>query len=948
MIIKKILIILAIFMPFVAMSWTGSLSGKIIDAEIGEELIGATIVIKGTGTGASTDLDGNYTISNLAPGTYTFISQYISFQSQKFENVEIKEGEVTVLNVGLKSVSMGLEEVVITAKANNRTEAALLSIQKKSANVLEGLSAEQMKRSGDSDAATALKRITGINVVGGKYIFIRGLSDRYSKTTLNAAEIPGLDPNRNTVQMDIFPSSLIENIIVYKTFSPDLPADFTGGLVDIQTRDFPEKFQLDAGISFGYNTQASFNSNFLTYQGSSTDILGFDNGFRKIPNSAYYNIPDYTAKAKHQELTNISTDFNKIMAPSMNNSFLNSKFSISVGDQKRIGKESQLGYVFGFSYKYVNEYYENGTKGRYKLGGAGESQLITEHKYNDIQGTSEALWGVLLNTSYKINANHKIGLNVFKNQSGMSAARYMIGKKPSDDADDLFIETRVLQWLERSLNTGQIRGEHYFENLSKFSVEWIGAVTYSYQDEPDMRFFTNSYYPSNNAQNTYQIQPAIYKVPARYYRFMEEMNYYFKGDFKLDLGSSNQLPKLKFGGSCYFKDRTFDDKRIDYDYKYPITDNSYNGNVDDFIADENMGTNYPNYDVASGANFGLFVRGNPGDDLKNSYTANQTVTAAYAMIDTKLWGKLRFVGGLRYEHTLINSQSNDISMETGYLNNNDFLPSLNFTYEVKKNMNIRYNISRTLARPTFRELAPYANENFAGGETYVGNAKLQRTLINNIDLKWEYFMRSGEIVSLGAFYKGFTKPIELVDNPRAQNPELKWENVDGANVYGIEADFRKKLDFVNALRNLRLGINVSYIYSSVAIDSVELEAIKATDPIAKDNRPMSGQSPYIVNVFLGYENNVINFSANLVYNVTGPKIVINVKGGTPDIYEQPLHSLNFIANKSIGENFILRFKATNILNSIYKQTYTYNSKEYDYRSFKRGSLFEIGVEYQIR
>lgn len=944
---KRILqFLLILFLPTAMLSQTGTLKGKIIDAELGEELIGATVMIEGTTIGASSDLDGNFTIIGIEPGTYTFIAQYISFQTQRFENIEIKADEVSILNVNLKSVSMGLQEVVVTAKASRRTEAALLTVQKKSSNVIEGLSAEQMKRSGDSDAAGALKRVTGINVVGGKYIFIRGLSDRYSKTTLNGAEIPGLDPNRNTVQMDIFPASLLENIIVYKTFSPDLPGDFTGGYVDIQTRNFPEQFNLDVSVSAAYNTNASLNSNFLSYKGSSTDVLGFDNGSRQLPSSATGGIPDYPTEL--QRLSDITMDFNKIMDPTKTSSFLNRKFSFAVGDNKDMKNGSQLGYVFGLSYKYENEFYDDGIKGRYKLGGATDSQLITEHKYNDTRGSSEALWGALFSMSYKINASHKISINAFKNQSGTSVARYMIGEKPSDDADGLFIETRVLQWLERSLNTGQLKGEHYFKNLSKLKFEWMGTYTYSYQDEPDMRFFTNSFYPNVEGDNRYQIEPSIYKVPARYYRNMKEQNLHFKGDFTMELGSKTQAPKLKFGGSYFYKDREFNDKRIDYNIQYPITSNSYNGNVSDFLADENIGVNYADYDPNTGYGFGLHVRGNPGDDLKNSYTAEQGVASAYAMIDTKIGADLRMVAGLRFENTIINSRSNDNSLDPGQLKNNDFLPALNLTYALSEKMNLRFNASRTLARPTFRELAPYANENFAGGETYVGNADLKRTLINNIDIKWERFNRPGEILSVGAFYKGFINPIELVDNPKAQNPELKWDNVDQANVYGIEVDFRKSLDFVDALRDFRLGLNVSYIYSEVAIDSAELNAIRATDPSAKATRQMSGQSPYIVNAFLGYQNKDLGLDANLVYNVTGPKILINVKGGTPDIYEQPFHSLNFTANKTLGEKWVLTFKAKNILNGVYKQTYTFNDREYIYRSFTRGSIFELGIKYQIR
>ncbi len=921
-----------------------AIKGKIIDGELGEELIGATIMIEGTTIGASSDLDGNYTISNVTPGTYTLLSKYISFKTKILENVEVKAGETTVIDVVLKPASVGLDEVVVTAKASRRTEAALLTIQKQSSNVIEGLSAEQIKRSGDSDAAGALKRVTGINVVGGKYVFVRGLSDRYSKTTLNGAEIPGLDPDKNTVQMDIFPVSLLENIIVIKTFFPRLAGDFSGGLVEIKAREFPEEFRMDASLSLGYNTNASLNSNFLTYEGSSTDILGFDNGKRNIPTAANGEIPNYPHEL--QKLTDITMSFNKIMVPSIGSSFLNNKISFSVGDNKDLGK-SQLGYVFGFSYKHDNTFYSDGIKGSYKLSGASDTQLNTSHNYNDTKSTSEALWGALLNLTYKINSRHKIGINIFKNQSGMSTSRYMIGKKQSDDVD-LFIETRVLQWLERSLNTAQLKGEHYFENLSKLKFDWMGTITYSYQDEPDMRFFTNSYYPDNNDENKYQIEPSIYKIPSRYFRNMKEMNYHFKGDFTMDIGNATQAPKLKFGVSYFLKDRTFTDKRIDYAIQYPISGNSYNGNIADFLSDENIGTNYPNYDPTTGYNFGLYVRGNPGDDSKNSYTSEQSVTAVYALIDSKIGSALRMVAGLRYEHTLINSRSNDSDLDPGYFNNNDFLPALNLTYGLSERMNLRLNLSRTLARPTFRELAPYANENFAGGETYVGNAKLKRTLINNIDIKWEYFSRPGEILSMGAFYKGFINPIELVDNPKAQNPELKWENVDQATVYGIEMDFRKKLDFINTLEDTSLGLNLSYIYSSVATDSAELQAIRATDLNAVNTRAMSGQSPYIVNAFLGYNNKDLGLDANFVYNVTGPKILINVKGGTPDIMEQAFNSLNFTANKSLGKNWVLTFKAKNILNGTYKQTYTYNDQEYIYRSYTRGRILELGMKFQIR
>lgn len=923
---------------------TGTLRGKVMDGDLGEELIGATILIPGTTTGAATDLDGNYSIYNIEPGTYTFVCQFISYDPQTITDVIIKADEVTVLNFTLSTVSMGLEEVVVTAKAVQRSETAMLTIQKKSANVVDGLSSQQIKRAGDSDAAGALQRVSGINIEGGKYVFVRGLSDRYSKTILNGAEIPGLDPNRNTVQMDIFPTNLIENMVVYKSYTPNLPGDFTGGLIDIVTLDFPESFTTSFSVSAGYNTQASLNDNFLTYNGSSTDFLGYDDGIRNIPSDASGTIPVYPSDK--QGLTSITESFSKEMAPIEAPSFLNSSYSFSIGNQHQLGKNS-IGYVFGLSYKYNENYFDNGIFGDYTLGGAEDTTLIAQYNYKGTQGEKESLWGALANISYKIGMNHKISYNIFKNQSGLSQARYMIGPKPSDD-ETLEIETRRLAWLQRGFTSNQLRGEHYFENLNKLKVHWIGSYTRSKQKEPDMRFFKNSYYPELEGKFEYGIEPSLYKVPARFYRDLVENNINFTLDLTIDLTKKEQAPKLMFGGAYLYKERDFNETRVDY--KFQFSPYTYNGNVDAFLADENIGVNYPEYSPITGANYGLYVQGNPGDDLKNSYTADQSVQAAYVMLDTKILKKLRLVTGVRWEHTVINSASKDTTLPAGYLNNNDFLPALNLTYSLNDKMNIRLNVSRTLARPSFRELAPYASEDYVTARILIGNENLKRTLIDNIDIKYEYFISPTEIASIGVFSKTFTNAIEMVSNPKAQNAEFTWDNMEHAQVYGFELDFRKKLTFVKALKNVKVGINFTYVYSEVSIDSAELESIRATDPDAKDTRPMSGQSPYIINAFLGYDNPDIGLEVNAVYNIAGPKLIVNVKGGTPDIYQQPFNSLNLVANKTISKSkrWVVSFKGTNLLNPVDKQTYTFKGVEYTALSFTRGRVFELGITYRLR
>ncbi len=341
---NRLIITLAFIVAFVGFGFSqnGSITGNVIDKDRGETLIGATIIIEGTTTGTTTDFDGNYTLKGLTPGTYSIVCSFISYEPIKVTGVEVKSNTPTVINFSLREATIGLEEVVVSARAVQKTEQALLTLQRKSANVLDGISAQQISRLGDNDAAGALKRVTGISVEGGKYVYVRGLSDRYSITTLNKAEIPGLDPNRNTVQMDLFPSNIIENMVVSKTFSPELPGSFSGGYVNIVTKDFPEKFTFQLSMGMGYNSNSNLKNDFLLYKGGKTDWLAFDDGTRAMPNEAKGQIPYlYENDAK---LTQITRSFSKQMAPEQVNSFLNQSYSISMGNKKELlGRD--LGYL---------------------------------------------------------------------------------------------------------------------------------------------------------------------------------------------------------------------------------------------------------------------------------------------------------------------------------------------------------------------------------------------------------------------------------------------------------------------------------------------------------------------------------------------------------------------------------------------------------------------------
>jgi hypothetical protein len=514
---KKITFLLVITSFWItSFAQSGSIRGIVIEKQTGEELIGATVVIDGTTTGTITDFDGRFSLDNIEPGEYSIRCSYISYETIFAKGVQVKNGEVSTLRFQLEEAALGLEEVVVTAKAVQRTEAAIQTMKKRSSNLLDGISAGQISRMGDSDAAGALKRVTGISVVGGKYVFVRGLGDRYMKTLLNGADIPGLDPNKNTVQMDIFPSNLIENMMVNKTFSADLPGSFTGGLVDIQTKDFPEKYTFQFSTTITYNPKSSFNIDFLSYDGKgSTDWLAIEDGSRNIPIDPF-SIP-YRTNETEQELTDLTSKFNKKFAPAENTSATDHSHSISVGNQiDFLGKK--LGFIAGLSYSHSYDYYDDGQTGEYKQTSAKSTVLNTEKKYDDRKGEEETLWGGIGNLTLKLNSNHKIAYNLMINRSGNQIGRYMEGIKPSDAAD-LIIQTRTVHYIERSLAFNQLRGEHVFPDL--FKVNWSANYGISHQNEPDLIFFTNSYYDYND---TYEIEPALYKVPARQYRKLEQYN----------------------------------------------------------------------------------------------------------------------------------------------------------------------------------------------------------------------------------------------------------------------------------------------------------------------------------------------------------------------------------------------------------------------------------------
>ncbi len=914
----------------------GTIKAVVVDDLTGETLIGATVAVDGTSRGAITDMDGNASIS-IPAGTYNIRVSYVSYQPLLIQDVSIESNQTTSLNVRMKQSQQQLGEVIVTAKALKNNENALLTVQVKSPKLFDAITSDQFSKVGASDAAGALKKVTGVTISDGKYVFVRGLGDRYSKSTLNGSDIPSLDPNRNAVQLDMFPSNLIDNIIVYKTFTPELSGDFAGGIIDIATKDFPESFNLQLSAGTEYNKQANLNDNFLVAKGSSTDILGFDNGFRSLPAEINQytpeNFPDpYLDPAG---ITEVSRAFkNRQFQPTKAPQFLDHNMSFSVGNRVHLfGKE--LGFILGLSYSRDFTNYTNGTQNVYE--GISEGQMTLN---NDVlsatreqKSTDEVLVGTLFNSTYKINSFNKISIGILANQSGISDNRFQDGYKLDTNPDSTDrLQNRGIAYTERSFINGQIRGEHVINSLNKLILNWSNSYTISSINQPDLRLLRNAYSINDQGDSIFYI--GNNEKPYRYFRNLSETNNNSKIDFTLQVILGGIKSKIKFGGAYTYKERSFRESAYYYSIHYNKT---YSGDVSGFFTDANLGYNgneLRNYLITDFA-------------APNNFDAYQHLLGTYIMIESAVSEKLSVTTGVRYERTKMYLKAFDSTI--GNIDVNDLLPSFAMIYHFRPEMNIRFSANRTLARPSFREFAPLATYDFIGGYIQNGNPHLTSTTINNYDLRWEMVPNNGEYLAVSLFYKPFYQPIENTQIPSAggSGSQFQYRNVDKSTLYGAELEARKYLGaFDTWLHHFKVSTNFSYIYAFSRITSEELQSIHIWDPGASDTRPMYNQAPYSVNASLSYQDDKKGWESSVNFNMTGKRLIV-YQIDLPSIYLKPMPDLNFTVKKNMGKHFSVRFRAKNLLNNTYSEEMTLGGNTYYTTRYKMGRSYSLSLTYKL-
>jgi len=934
-----LLFVLAVI-PTLLFAQNGKITGVIKEEGSNSPLAGVSVAIIGASQATSSDFEGDYTLE-VAPGTYKIVFSYVGYQKKEITDIKVEAGKSAIVDVNLTSTDNKIDEVVITVSARKNTEQSILNMQKSSGVVMDGLSSQAIQRSGASNIASAVRVVPGVSVQEGKYLYVRGLGDRYTKSILNGVDIPGLDPDKNTVQMDIFPTGVLENIIVMKTASAELPADFTGGVIDIVTKDIPAQRNLGVSASLGYNPNAHFRDDFVSYKGSKTDFLGYDYGDRNLPVKKDYNILNPVTSENRKAVEQVARAFDPTMAARrQSNNTPDLSLGIDYSNQFKIG-EDKLGVIGLLNYKRTSMFYKGFQNGIYqKPNQTDDSPELRADKttIGDL-GEQNVLLSGMLGLNYKT-AKSKYTLNALRIQSGESRAAIFNQTTQISNSNETMRHT--LEYTERAITNLLLSGKHSNENAD-FITEWKLSPTWVKVNDKDMRQTTFVL----NSSGNYVINTDA-GLPIRFWRYLDEFNGVSKLDFTKKLNLFERESSFKFGGLYSYKKRDYRINNYSIEYRNNNKDVT-NGDPNGFLNPENV------YDATTDQ--GFWVRGNY--QASNTFEASQQTAAAYASLEVKPMEKLKAIIGLRGEnYTTIFTGENVDGLKydkVKTINKFDLFPSLNLIYNTYTNHNLRTSYSRTVARPSFKELSVVQIYDPLTQIRFLGNLELVPTYINNIDVRYEIFAKDAQMFALSGFYKGFKNPIELQAYNDAAPLDITPKNSPSATVIGLEFEGRKNFGFISEeLKNLSLNLNVTVVKSEIEMGEEEYTSRQSFAREGQEistKRQLQGQSPYLINTGLSYNSASNGLEAGVFYNVQGRTLEVIGFARNSDVYSKPFNSLNLNVSKKIGTNMkagTISLKVDNLLDSKRLSVYeAFQAADQIYQQRIPGRNFSIGYSYNF-
>ncbi len=921
---------LLLFAHIYTFAQTAVLNGRVQNAN-NEPVPNATVQVSTMSAPVKVNVEGRFSVTLTAGKKYELTVSSTGYITKVVDDVVVRAGDDNTITIVLEVKKQTGDAVTVRTSVRRESTSALLNFQKNNTALSSGVSADFIRRTPDKNTGEVLKRVSGASIQDNKFVIVRGLSDRYNGAVINNAQLPSTEPDKKAFSFDVIPAALIDNIVVNKTATPELPGEFAGGLVQINTKDVPTKDLLTLSIGIGFNTQSVFKD-FTSNTRNATDWLGYDNGTRKLPGGfpssaqAYRALGgDATGVARQVELSKLFN--NNVYAEQNSTALPTQTYGLTWGKSTKFKNGGVLGTILALQYRSSMLKYDV----ERRLHEDDGDVLV---QLNDQQNKYSINTGAIANITF-VKGNHKISFKNLFNQL-FEDNYYTRSGVSNDRIQDISFRSSVLN--QRSLYSAQLEGSHQLTK-SGIKLVWNGNFAYNWKSQPDLR--TSAYFRARGTNDPFEFND---DDTRRFFSNLKDYSYGANGNLTVPFTLFGQKQQFKAGASTLLRIRDFKSRIFRYEPANVVQFNSSKNYLpyDRIFAPENIAQD----------GFKILDFTNNQD----KYFGVSALNGMFGMFDNKLGDKVRLVWGLRAENfqqflTTKDVTSKRVKVQTEQW---DFLPSFNLTYSPANRHNIRVSGSRTVARPEFREIAPFAFFDYEVNYAVNGNPNLQRTAIMNGDIRYEFYPRGGEAITVGAFYKYFNDPIELRLNPSSVLDRRNYEytNADKAYTIGAEIEVRKGLEFISTkLENFSVFTNITYIQSKVTLASTTGGGTATTA-----NRPLQGQSPYLVNFGLQYDNKEKGLSGSLLYNRIGQRLaLVGINDlGFPDVYERPRDQVDIqLAKKIIKNRGELKLTWADVLNPAYyfyenvDSKKAFGSADRLFNSWKPGSTITIAFTYDL-
>lgn len=912
---KRGIIVLGLLSAASMPMWAQQIKGVVIDQKSKETLIGAVVTVDGTNVKAITNIDGNFLIDGMKKDkTYTLYINYVGYKTQKIDGVQAKDADQVI---ALQPDEQQLKEVTVTAVERRNTDAAMIQVAKNSPVIVSNVSAQEISRTQDTNAGEVIRRVPGVSLIDDKFVMVRGLSQRYNNVWVNGGAVPSSEADSRAFSFDIIPSSQIDNLTIVKSPTAEYPADYSGGFIIVNTKEIPAENSFNIAVGGNWNTSSAFKD-FSYSKGSGTDFLGFDNGLRNLNGGIHADLnPQLDANGKP-----VGDYATSLLGNGFNNNWL-IKNKKPLGDLKLAASLNQRwmlgGRTLGMlaALNYTNEYrtyenMENNLYGIYDV--ANDKPNYLRHSVDDQYNNNVRLGAMLNFTFLSKDGNHKYQLKNIFNQLATSRYTWRDGVSAQSNLE------RSAEYYYRSRTTynGQLTGKHTF---TSDALDWSIGYAYANRHLPDRRR-----YLIDDA-----LESGVYALStgndiSREWTQLDEHILSLGVNDKHHFKFGNFEPDLQVGAYGEYRSREYQTRNFIYNWN---------------VSDNNMPSDFRHSDIptllSSEANMGydkLYLL--EEKQMRNNYRGHNTLGAGYLTLSLP-FGKLGIHAGVRFEHNdmelISNSRDYEKSESSRHYKTDDVFPSLNTTYKINDQHQVRLSYGRSINRPEFREVSSSVYYDFDLASNVQGNTELKNCYVDNLDLRYEWYPSRGELISLAVFYKHFDSPIEWTYTVAGGTDLIySYKNAKSANNYGVELDIRKNLGFIG-LKDFSWSFNGALIKSKVQFEKGAKE----------EDRPMQGQSPYLINTGIFYKNAPLKMDIALLYNRIGKRIigVGRSEGSTgddsnsrvPHSYEMPRNTIDFSLAKKFGEHLELKLNVRDLLAEkiYYKQfadvTYSDGSKK---------------------